>query len=159
MTIDSYQTLSQAVLERYKSLEQPDFSFVSKISNSRPYEPLIKELREVFDIEETTDINEDVSFSYMLSNSNNKWVIELSMVGLYAVVLRILEGGSIQLVASSICEFERKIIYLLDKYKFRVLQRRELEQPISLKLCNTEPGDVFMYQALFSDTDILPWSN
>jgi hypothetical protein len=158
MTIESYQTLLQAVLERYKSLEHPDLSFVSKIANSRPYEPLIQELKELFDIEETTDTNEDVSFCYVLSESKNKWVVELSMVGLYAVILRVAEEGLIALVATSISEQEGKIVSLLGKYKFEILQRQELEQPIALNLCNTEPEDVFMYQALFSDTDVLPWS-
>ena len=158
MTIESYQTLLQAVLERYKSLEHPDLSFVSKIANSRPYEPLIQELKELFDIEETTDTNEDVCFCYVLSESKNKWVVELSMVGLYAVILGVTEDGSIALVATSTSEQEEKIVSLLGKYKFKVLQRQELEQPIALNLCNTEPEDVFMYQALFSDTDVLPWS-
>ena len=155
--IESVQTLLESVLQKYRSLETPDFSFVSKAISSKPYNSLINEMSEVFEIEEITDLNEDVSFRYVVSGSEKKWVIELSMLGLYAVILRIPEAGSVTLLSSPMCEQEERIISLLAIYQFEILHQQVLDKPIALSLCNTEPGNVFIYQALFSDTEVLPW--
>ncbi len=142
------------VLERnYKSLEQPDFSFVSSAISSKPYDALIKNLRELFDVEEITDTNDDVSFRYLLSKSSEQWVVELSMLGRYAVILG--QHGLVTLSHST--QQEQRILSLLLENQFVVLEQQQLEQPVSITLSNTEPENVCIYQALFSDTDLLPW--
>lgn len=158
MAILDIDTLSEVIERTYTSLEQPDFSFVSKAISSRPYDSVIQQMRSLFEVEEVTDPNDDVSFRYLLSKSNYQWVIELSMLGLYAAVFRISNASSIKVVTenTSIQE-EQEIFNLLIENKFNVLGKKELEQPLPLKLFNTEPENVCIYQALFSDTDVLPW--
>jgi hypothetical protein len=38
-----------------------------------------------------------------------------------------------------------------------LLSRRELERPVALRLYDVEPENVRIYQALFEESDILPW--
>jgi hypothetical protein len=151
-------TLLKAIELKYGSLEQPDFTFVNKTVLDNPYFSLLNELKIVFEVEEITDINDDVSFQYVLSTSGKQWVIQVSMIGLYAIVLKILDDGDLEFVRpdSSTIE-EQKIISLLLENQFSILKQEILEYPCSLKLFNTESENVCIYQALFSDTDILPW--
>lgn len=158
MAISHIQTLSEAIKCAYKSLEQPDFSFVNTAISLRPYDPLIQQIRKIFEVEEITDSNDDVSFCYLLSKPKDQWVIELSMLGRYAVVFRISDVGAIKIVTqnASVPE-EQEIFSLLRANEFEVLEQRELEQSFPLKLSNTDSENVCIYQALFSDTDVLPW--
>jgi len=150
--------LCEVIKRNYQSLERPDYSFVSKAISSKPNDLLIKKVQDLFDVEELTDTNDDVSFHYLVSKSNNQWIIELSMLGLYATVLKILKDGHAELVASNTTIPEEKdILSLLLGSQYEVLEQDELEQSIALKLFNTEPENTCVYQALFSDTDVLPW--
>ena len=147
------------VIERnYKSLTHPDFSFVNKVALSRPYGLLIEKLCDLFEVEEVTDSNDDVSFRYLVSKSNKRWIIELSMLGRYAVVFRISKAGCTELVSpNTTVSDEIGIISLLLLDHFEVLRQDELEQFVALNLFNADPENVRLYQALFSDVDVLPW--
>ena len=150
------------VIERqYKSLEKPDYSFVSKTISSKPYSELVEQLTALFEIEEITDSNDDVSFRYLLSQSEKQWVVELSMVDLYAVIFRFSEIDLPDdfVTLDNATSEEKEIYSLLSNHGFKFLSKSELEKPIALNLCNTEPDNVCLYQALFSDTDILPWAS
>lgn len=158
MAIQNLHNLPKVLERNYKSLEQPDFSFVSRAISSKPYDALINNLRELFDVEEITDLNDDVSFRYTVSKSNNRWVVELSMLGLYATVLRVSQLGHTEIVSqNSFAPEDKDVISLLLENQFVILGKDELEQPVTLKLFNTEPENTCIYQALFSDTDMLPW--
>jgi hypothetical protein len=159
MITQEIQILTEAIKHKYKSLEQPDFSFVNKAISLRPYEFLIQKIRNLFEVEELTDSNDDVSFRYLLSKSKKQqWVVELSMLGRFATILRIPEVGPIRVVSkdTSVQE-ERDIVSLLMENQFKILDQQVLEQPFPLRLFNTAPENVCIYQALFSDTDVLPW--
>lgn len=158
MAIQNIQALSEIIATKYESLEQPDFSFVSIAIASRPYDPVISQLQESFKVEEITDPNDDVSFRYLLSESKSQWVVELSMIGLYATVLRVSDVGPTEVVApNTSIQVEQDICSLLVENQFEILDSKELELPFAIKLFNTAPENVCIYQALFSDTDVLPW--
>ncbi len=158
MVIKNIQVLSEKIVQKYKSLEYPDYSFVNKAISSRPYDSLIQQIKSLFEVEEITDSNDDVSFRYLLSKSKNQWVIELSMLGLYAAVLRLSDVMPIKVVTQNASDHdEQKIFSLLLESQFEILEQQELEHPFSIKLSNTEPENACIYQALFTDTDVLPW--
>ncbi len=158
MVFQNIQGLLSVLERNYKSLEQPDFSFVSRAISSNPYGALIKNLRDLFDVKEITDSNDDVSFRYVVSRSKGQWVVELSMLGLYAILLRVSQVGHTELVTeNSYTSEEKDIISLFLENQFKIFGKDELEQPIALKLDNTESENTRIYQALFSDTDTLPW--
>jgi len=158
MAIQNMHTLSEVIKRTYTSLEQPDFSFVSKAISSKPYGSLIQKIGIFFEVEEITDSNDDVSFRYLLSKSRKQWIIELSMLGFYATVFRISDVGSIIVVTKNTSvQDEKKLVSLLMEYRLKILEEQELEQPFPIKLSNTEVENTCIYQALFSDTDVLPW--
>ncbi|MEL6723282.1 MAG: hypothetical protein AAFP10_08745 [Pseudomonadota bacterium] len=157
MVINKTAKLIEKIFCYYKSLDFPDFTFVKEMIKSKPYDSLIKKIGCLFDIEETTDVNDDVSFCYIIKKNESQWVIELSMLGLYAVVFRITDDGGAELLVSPINQQEEKIAYLLNEYGFERLSENILKQPVNLRLNNTEPENTCFYQAFFSDTDQLPW--
>lgn len=151
--------IEQQIRERYGSLEQPDFHFVGNESLDGSYEDLISRLAETFAIEEITDPNDDVSLSYVLRRDGGEWVVQLSLVGPYAVLLRLTRGAAEVVTASvrDLARCERLILEELERSGLKVLDRSTLSRPIPLRLFNTAPDSVRLYQALFTDTDVLPW--
>jgi hypothetical protein len=153
-------TLLKVIELKHKSFDQPNFSFVKETVSANPYQSLIDELMNIFEIKDITDINDDVSFNYLLSSSDRQWVVELSMVGLYAIILKKSDTGSLELVtADTTMQEEQIIMSLLINNKFDILEKEILEHPCPLKLFNTEPENVSIFQALFSDTDLYPWKS
>lgn len=139
------------IIERkYGSLEQPNFSFVEKERSKNPYQKLEVLLKESFEVEDVTD---DVSFCYVI---DKKWLLQLSMVGSYAVVLGLAKRVHV-VALDTVSEAEQKLLGLLVEHGFIVFHRESLELPVNLKLFNAAPENVCLYQALFSDTDVLPW--
>lgn len=152
------QEIRDSIQRKYGALEDPSFSLVSKALSGRPYDPLVGKLRALFEVEETTDANDDVSFCYQLTKQDKRWGLELSMVGPYAVILRLLAPWRAKVVTpeNAVAE-EQKICVLLAEAGFKILERNILEIPIQLNLQNTNKGNVCLYQAPFTDIDILPW--
>ncbi len=160
MSDNKIDPLLKLIELKYVSLGRPDFTFVNKTIEANPYSLLLNKLKAMFEVEEITDINDDVSFNYVLSISGKQWVAKLSMVGPYAIVLKVLDNGDSELVMpnSSVVE-EKKIISFLLENQLSILEQEILETSCPLKLFNTEPENVSIYQALFSDTDVLPWKS
>src|SRR4051812_19261494 len=73
----------------YKSLEQPDFAFVKKGFSSRPYDPLIKRLRDYAVVEEAIEADDDVCFSYFVKGQSALWKLDLSLVGPFGIFVRL----------------------------------------------------------------------
>ena len=159
MTKKVRQSLLSAIERKYKSLKKPDFSFVDKSLKSKPYSSIISALENDFDIEYITELNYDVSFSYVLSKSEKKWALELSMIGPYAVLTRINEyNNTVSLINPNLCyPCEKDICSTAINGGVEFLEKCELEQHIEMPLFNTYPENVCIYHVLFSDTDFLPW--
>jgi len=157
MDAELNSNIRKSILAKYKSLENPDFSFVRKMDRSRPYNSMIKDISANFHVEDHTDINDDVCFSYNISNQCGEWGLELSMIGLYAVVLLVDKHGACEPLEKPNSEFEREIFSKLNKNSFQVLGQEILETPLKINLFNTDSNETCFYQALFSDVDILPW--
>ena len=73
MITEETQTILENISHHYKSFKYPDFTFVNNAITSNPYHLCVKEIASVFNIEEITDPNDDVSFCYKLtlSEKNN----------------------------------------------------------------------------------------
>lgn len=148
------------VSDRYRSLEAPRFSFVEEALDTNPYLSLLHRVGEHFDCTEDTDPNDDVSFGYVLRKESRVWVLRLSMVGPYAVVLRRRGDEAMEVIADEcgdIVEEEERLLRLLEAEGLTTLDRDTLLRPIPLRLSNTAPEQVRLYQALFTDTDVVPW--
>lgn len=159
MTQDRRAELRQVIVARYGSLESPRFGFVGEALEARPYQGLIDQLAELGRLEETTDVNVDVAFCLGITAAPEMAGVMLSMAGPYAVLTRLGAAG-IELVEGrdpKNSHFIEKIITLLEGAGVSILTEDELVTPLDLRLANTEPGEVTIYYALFTNTDAFPW--
>ena len=155
------QNYRQIICSTYKSLEQPDFSFVKRAFGSRPYEPLIKRLRDFAVIEELVEAEDDVCFSYFVRGQCALWRLDLSIVGPFGIFVRLksrvtaddfLYPGRCDLTG-----FETKALELLRAAGIKLMTTEELSVEMPMTLYNTTKNKVRLYQALFSDRELPPW--
>ena len=155
------QDILSLILMKYKSLEEPQFFFVNEVVAMRPYNIVVQRIEQEFLVEEDTDLDADVSFHYVLTRGTNKWSLQLSMLGPYAVIWRIVKIGQILEIIDPtielISEQEQALIQLLWDHGIHILDEDTLTYPIQLRLFYTEPEHTCIYQALFGDYDVLPW--
>lgn len=144
-------TLLRQAEEKYKSFTSPDYSFMKEVIAQRPYDPLLAALEKSYIITEITDVNEDVSFVYELKKDGVHLVLQLSMLGPYAVLLT--PGGAIPR-ASEVPADIRKI---LQENNVDVLSQALLEWPVDIVLSHVSHNNTTLFQALFSTIEILPW--
>lgn len=149
------------VAAAYKSLEHPDFSFVKRMQSARPYEPVIRKLRDYAAIEQISEADDDVCFSYLLKGRNTLWKLDLSLVGPFAIFVRlkskVTEQDFLYPGKGDLVGFETKIVDIVKTSGVKLMTPSELAIPMPMTLFNTEKNNVRLYQALFSDREQLPW--
>jgi hypothetical protein len=161
------EEIKRDVLRAYGSLEKPTFEFEREHQRQRLYEPFLRDLAAIllldvlgfYKIANVTDVNSDHGFVFTIQNGG-EWWLQLSFVGCYAVLMRLTERGVLEVVDPDSTKnslIENQIIRLLTNHGVSLLGEEHLETPIGLKLFDTEPRNVRVYQALFSDRDMLPW--
>jgi hypothetical protein len=153
------EEIIELIQEKYGSLECPDFSFVSDAISNSPYEELIQQVKENFQTQEDTDPNDDVSFGYLLIKGDKRWILRLSMLGKYAILLRLNEGGDTEILSYQSpknYDLEKNLITILINHKIELISRETALYPVELRLSNAELGNTRVYQALFTDTEIIP---
>jgi hypothetical protein len=156
---DLTEMLSQ-IRSQYGSLETPNFSFVNEAISGRPYEEVIAEIGKYFTVEEDTDPNNDVSFGYFIVRNRQQWILRLSMIGPYAMLLRQNGVEKYQVLSTTLEDltgFEKQIIEVISEKGINLLDREAMSKPIAIRLFNTKEENARVYQALFTDSDVLPW--
>ena len=154
------EELVTLIHEKYKALDAPDFSFVREVLANRPYAKVTQKIAQGFELEEDTDPNDDVSFGYLLTKGHQRWMLRISMVGPYAVLFRLDSPEGIKVVSPGmpgLSAAETSLVTLLSEARIRLLDRDTLCLPVPIQLFNTEPENSRLYQALFVDSDVLPW--
>lgn len=160
MNAEEVQAVMDVIRSHYKSLQSPDFSFVRDTIAKRPYDRVLRQISTHFQVEEDTDPNDDVSFGYVLTKGNERWALRISMLGPYAVLLRLHQAARIEVMAHRAqvsSSAEKELITTLADNSIHLLDRDALLIPVPMRLFNAEPENTRVYQALFTDTDILPW--
>jgi len=160
MNEEEVQEVMDVIRRSYKSLQSPDFSFVRDTIAKRPYEKILRQISTHFQVEEDTDPNDDMSFGYVLTKGGERWVLRISMLGPYAVLLRLHQTAGIEVIAPRVqvsSRAEKALITTLADHSIRLLDRDTLLILVPMRLFNAEPENTRVYQALFTDTDILPW--
>lgn len=157
MTKEEFLTIA---LRSYRDLDNPSFDFVSQSFKSNPYKNLMSELSQVGEIEEDTDLNEDVSFGVAIKTDEGMWILRLSMLERLALLLRVEDTKLNSLVSprAPVKESELRIINLLSNHNILLLQKEELEQECPVHLLNVDSSRCRVFQAFFCDTDVLPWA-
>lgn len=143
--------------QKYGSLANPSYWFIHGPESYQIYEPVLEKLSRLFIVVDITEPNLDVAVAYKLTGSTGEWLLEISLLGPYAVFIR-WNTGDLPLTRQTVTSSEEKIIVeILDSFEIILLARCVLEIPIDLALTNAEPGHVYLYQALIGDATVLPW--
>ena len=150
--------LRRQVIRAYGSLTSPTWHLIQARHDARPYAELEASLRARFVVRDTTDLNDDVALILEVDGTEREWVLFLSYVAPVAAVLALTGERRLQVLAHASGDADETLLFtLLEQHGLTALSQSTLEQPIELTLSNTLPGRVKLFQALFTDCDILPW--
>ncbi|WP_157462693.1 hypothetical protein [Curvibacter gracilis] len=106
-------------------------------------------------IEDTSDINDDVSDILFVSDKDKSWLVFLSWIGPFSLIMRTDDGHKIlDHPYPPINESEKLIIESLNTMGYQLVGSKEIYTKIQAKIPNSNSNTAFIYQLLFSDTDI-----
>ena len=148
--------LVAAAREAYGSLENPNYAFVGKAMKKQEYARLLEQLRESFEVSETTDENHDVAFCYALKRNSETLGLQISMIGPFSLILRAREDHLEFLVAPDSND-AKTVFALLKEHRLMVLSDDEIRHPIRMNMFDDADGQATLYQALFDSKSRLPW--
>jgi hypothetical protein len=153
------QRIVAEIIATYGSLSDPQYHFVSRVVDERPYRELEDALRGLGTMAETTDVNDDVSFNFSIQSGGEHWGIALSMVGPYAVVWGGPTGinGVVSPHERAPTGFSGRLLEVLTAHGIEVLPERVVTSPLEFSGSAVDAEDATLFQALFTDTDVLPW--
>ncbi len=161
MTNLSSQSIEAQIKERYGSLKTPTFGFLDETRIGRPYQGMLDDLLLRFFVNDATNTNQDVSLVYVIRDQDNlastQWMLQLSLVSRYGVLFALTKTQPRLLSSDDLTSSVRQILDLAQKWKIPLLSDEVLSTPVGLSLFYTEPENVCIYQALFSDIGVLPW--
>ena len=145
-----------AVKAAYKSLENPNFAFVSRAIKVQSYSRLLDQLGQSFTLFETTDENDDVAFTNLVSSESQDLGLWLSMVGPYALIQRVGEDH-VETLRAPFSSQEELLIATLREHHIALVSEDLLRHRIRMNLDEAAKGKVTLYQALFDNSQALPW--
>jgi hypothetical protein len=153
------ERIREAILRAYGSLDEPTFRFVGEALRVRPYRDILTALARHGVVKDDTVPDDDVSFGAVLETATARYVLRLSMLGPFAVLLRMGggDGPADVVTAGTAHAAEGPLLADLSAHGFELLDRATLEQAVPLALPKTPTGETLVYQALFVDNDVVPW--
>ncbi|MCR6485135.1 hypothetical protein M8542_20095 [Amycolatopsis sp. OK19-0408] len=129
----------------YGDLRKPGYAFFEEALRTRPWEPLVERLRQVMRVEDWTDREDDVSFSYVLDRSRHSeaWLLWLSAVGPFALLVHAPAPAAEPMARSGVIT------------GVRLLSAEEVETTVDFAPAGGRfPASLFVL--LFGDSDV-PW--
>ncbi|WP_194858285.1 hypothetical protein [Myxococcus sp. AB056] len=152
--------LLRTIEAKYGSLDKPRFDFVETTLRKDPYALLREKISRAAEVEDLTDSNDDVCFSYRIRSTDGGLLLRVSMVGPYFVLTRPFSWGA----HGRFVEpgepregLERQITEMCLQEGLIQIDRKTCEHPIEMPMFKTEPERVRIFNAIFTDTDLLPW--
>ncbi|TYB60549.1 hypothetical protein FXF51_30475 [Nonomuraea sp. PA05] len=147
--------LRECLIHTYGDLANPTWHFVTEMAARQPYADVLRTLRANGEVTDDTDVNCDVSFTY-IARRKRYLTVRLSMVGPYAAILSSGEDGHgpFQVISKPdqcVDASERMIFDVVDQRGFEILSRGELRAgtPITLR----ETGQASTVYAAFFEPD------
>lgn len=136
----------------YGSLDAPNWRFVEREYRKNPYSTVVERLRNAsFNVEETTDINYDVSCVFSLNNREGDWSLHLSLVGRYAVLLSIDREKGVKFAGDG---DQGELNQIIADSETSLLTQEIVSKRIPFGEFGNEK---LIYSLLFTDLDELPW--
>lgn len=146
--------IGRALIARYRDLSNPWYGWVLPAYQAGPYRAVVDDLvARGARVSDETDLNDDVSCRHCVSRDGARLVVELSLVGPYAVVVdaEAERDGPIT-PAMPVSDLARDVLAVLAAHDLHVLDADTLRTPSNMPFQNVEAGRGTLYQALFSDT-------
>lgn len=151
---DLIAAIGRALIAHYRDLSHPWYGWVLPAYQAGPYRAVVADLvARGAKVSDETDLNDDVSCRHCVSRDDDRLVVELSLVGPYAVALdaEAERDGPITR-AMPVSDLARDVLAVLAAHGLHVLDADTLRTPSNMPFQNVEAGRGTLYQALFSDT-------
>ncbi|WNZ64002.1 hypothetical protein QEG98_10075 [Myxococcus sp. MxC21-1] len=158
--MEDHDRLLRTIEARYGSLVKPRFDFVEVELKKDPHALLCERISRIAEVEDLTNVNDDVCFSYRLRSTDGVLWLRVSMVGPYFVLMRIAALGAHGrfVEPGGLKEgVEGQIFEMCVQEGLVPIDRETCERPIEMLMFKTEPERVRVFNALFTDADLLPW--
>lgn len=153
------QEIMAALQSCYGNLDQPDFRKVYARMHSRPYQQLIEALRSGgAEVTETTDPNDDVSVQLVIDRAGDQVGLGLSGVGPFAALLHQGVDGNYLWVTwpdNAPTPLASQVATVVRQAGFHLLDRGTVMKTIRMSRADGTAAAT-LYQALFTDTDMIP---
>ncbi|GGF04147.1 hypothetical protein [Hymenobacter cavernae] len=146
---DRQHLLEAALIAAYGSAAHPNYAFVTKALRQQPYQAIVAELRQQFSVEDITEPNYDVAFSYVV-HAEREYGLQLSMVAKYFLLFPFGPNRTAEpLLETPRTEQEQRLFSVLHANSFMTLDEAILGQVT--KLIGVESGQpLTFYEALFT---------
>ena len=156
---DTIHLIMKALHECYGSFDQPNFRSVSSKISAGYCSAIIQSLREVgIKVTDTTDLNSDVSVHLVLDRAGDQVGLALSGVGPFAAMVHQDPEGHYSWVTQSEyapTPLAAAVAGMVQQAGFKLLGRDVATQSIAMAWYDGST-EVTLYQALFTDTDVIP---
>lgn len=153
------QAIMTALRACYGNLEEPNYRKVTAILESDPYRPLIEELRSSgTEITESMDLNDDVAILLVVDQAKDQVGLWLSGVGPFAALVHQDAEGRYCWVTGpdgAPTPLAALVATIVQRADLQLLDRRTVSRKIRMQWYDGET-EATLYQALFTDTDIIP---
>jgi hypothetical protein len=144
----------------YGDFRSPRLHFVMATADRQPFEGVLLDLAQVCPVEDDTDLNCDVCFTYIV-RADQPLVVKLSLVGPYAVILSFGsdgygEGSLVVPAQPAGTTDEARVFSVLNSHGFILVPADHLETLVPLALAK-DRTEVTLYAALFEPEGEVPW--
>jgi hypothetical protein len=147
-------SIQQAIQARYQNLPDPWYGWVMPTYEAAPYKAVVDDLLSSgASVEDDTDLNNDVSCRFYVRHEGVFLVVELSLVGPFAVAVN-MEMELSKPIRRDVLSpgLAVMVVQTLERHGLILLDASVLCIPIAMSFNNTDPGEGTLYQALISDT-------
>ncbi|MFE4977506.1 hypothetical protein ACFRAR_36035 [Kitasatospora sp. NPDC056651] len=149
----------------YGDLANPDFSFVGECYERNPYAEPIRRISAIAPVQDRTNLDDYVCFDLEVDGGRRRtWLVQLSMVGPFAMVIRVDRSGVFlrNAVSTAVVETDdptgARILGILRESGFHLLSAEESKTSVPFRIPpDEEPEDGPLYRVLFGDATELPW--
>lgn len=150
MSMNFSNEMQTDIQNAYGSLSTPNWSFSEKRYATHPYIELINLLENLGDIQETTDLNDDVSVVLFAGiNGSGGVTIRLSLVGRYAC-LSDSAGRFLSEIELNEKGATQRVLELLQHENVMLIEPSELVETIRFG-----GGEATVYEVLFSNDEAI----
>ncbi|NHZ79409.1 hypothetical protein F2P44_08980 [Massilia sp. CCM 8695] len=138
------------LIGKYGSLDDPQFEFVEEDFDGEDGRKYLAMFNELGEIDEDTDINDDVSFGYLIKCDACQFYVRISMIKPYAFVRNLADRSFLHAENRGTSECSRRLVDLLIAKGLVVLGKDDLMRTVPLRIDGEEQVSIF--RALFTDS-------